>query len=209
MARPKNADSQDTWNRIIAATRQELTNGAAGSLDVSMRQVALTSGVSLGTIHYYFATKESLLEACLDAYYIALRELAVEFAADLSQGTRENARQLLSESVRRLYRFALSERARLRLLALTNTQRGHYHPFRMAHEREPYLAWFSTILTRLVDIDEAEVRATFTTMNHVIMQYVLCGDDDLVMVVGVGGDEGRRRIEDHVVRVALRLTLND
>src|SRR5512132_998619 len=124
MARPKNADSQDTWNRIIAATRQELTNGAAGSLDVSMRQVALTSGVSLGTIHYYFPTKESLLEACLDAYYIALRELAVEFAADLSQGTRENARQLLSESVRRLYRFVLSERARPRLLALTNTQRG-------------------------------------------------------------------------------------
>jgi AcrR family transcriptional regulator len=95
MARPKNADSQDTWNRIIAAARQEPTHDEGGGLDGSMRQVALISGVSLGTTHHYFPTKESLLEGCLDACYAALRELAGELAEGLSQGTRENARQLL------------------------------------------------------------------------------------------------------------------
>lgn len=75
MVRPKNEGSEETWNRIISAARQELTNDESGGIDVSIRQVALTSGASLGTIHYYFPTKESLLEACLDAYYVALCEL--------------------------------------------------------------------------------------------------------------------------------------
>ena len=204
MVRPKNADSEETWNRIISAAREELINDENGGIDVSVRQVALTSGVSLGTIHYYFPTKESLLEACLDAYYVALRDLAGDLAERVSQGTRENARGLIDDCLRRIYRFALSERPRLKLRAATNTQRGHLHPLRELHERGPYLEWFTPILARLVDIDAGEVRMVFQTMTFVVMHYVLLCDAELEQIVGIGGDVGRQRAEDHIVRVALR-----
>ena len=37
------------------------------------------------------------------------------------------------------------------------------------------------------------------------MHYVLLCDAELEQIVGVGGDVGRQRAEDHVVRVGLRL----
>lgn len=205
MVRPKNADSEETWNRIIDAARQELISDAGGGIDVSVRQVALTAGVSLGTIHYYFPTKEALLEACLDAYYVALRELAGELAERVGRATRETARDELDDCLRRTYRFALSERPRLKLRAATNTQRGHLHPFRDEHVRGPYLDWFTPILARLVDVGAGEVRMAFQTMSFVVMHYVLLCDAELEQIVGVGGDAGRQRVEDHVVRVGLRL----
>ncbi|APR88356.1 hypothetical protein A7982_13705 [Minicystis rosea] len=198
MVRPKNADSEETWNRIIAAARQDLTHDESGAIDISMRQVALTSGVSLGTIHYYFPTKEALLDACLDAYYASLRELAVELATRIGQGTRENGRALLDECVRRVYRFALSERPRLKLRARMNTQRGHLSPNLDVHERD----WFTPLLAPLTDVAPSELRMAFQTMTFVIMHHVLLSDAELVQIVGVGGDAGRQRIEDHIARVA-------
>lgn len=209
MVRPKDADSEETWNRIIAAARQELVDDEGGGIDVSLRQVALTAGTSLGTIHYYFPTKESLLEACLEAYYVALGELAGDLAERAGRGTRETARDMLDDGLRRIYRFALSERPRLRLRAATNTQRGRLHPFRDEHVRGPYLDWFTPILERLVDVDAGEVRMVFQTMSFVVMHYVLLCDAELEQIVGVGGDAGRRLVEDHVVRVGLRLVLKD
>jgi AcrR family transcriptional regulator len=209
MVRPKNADSEETWNRIIDAARQQLISDESGGIDVSVRQVALTAGVSLGTIHYYFPTKESLLEACLDAYYVALRELAGELALRIGQCTRATARDVLGDAVRRTYRFALSERRRLKLRAATNTQRGHLHPFRDEHVRGPYLDWFTPILAPLVDVDAVEIRMAFQTMSFVVMHYVLLCDAELEQIVGVAGDAGRQLVEDHVVRVGLRLIFVD
>ncbi len=205
MARTKNADCEETWNRIVAAARRALIEDESGGIDVSMRQVALTADTSLGTIHYYFPTKESLLEACLDAYYAALGELATQLAERTAQSSRETARDVLDDCVRRIYRFALSERPRLRLRAATNTQRGRLHPFRDEHVRGPYLDWFTPVLARLVDVCTSEVRMAIQTMSFVVMQYVLLCDAELEKIVGVGGDAGRRIVEDHVVHVALRL----
>jgi len=209
MVRPKDADSEETWNRIIAAAKQELVDDEGGGIDVSLRQVALTAGTSLGTIHYYFPTKESLLEACLEAYYVALGELAVDLAERTGRGTRETGRDVLEECTRRIYRFALSERPRLKLRAATNTQRGRLHPFRDEHVRGPYLDWFTPIIERLADVDAGEVRMAIQTMSFVVMHYVLLCDAELEQIVGVGGDAGRRLVEDHVVRVGLRLILKD
>jgi hypothetical protein len=42
-------------------------------------------------------------------------------------------------------------------------------------------------------------------MSFVIMHYVLLCDAELEQIVGAGGEVGRQRVEDHVVRVGLRL----
>ncbi len=207
MARPRDASSAATWQRIVTAAREELASDgeAAGANDLSLRQVARRSGVSLGTIHYYFETREALLEACLDTYYDALRDLAAELATALSVTTRETAREIIPKLLRRMFRFAYAERAQLKLRALTNSRRGHLHPHRDMHERGPYLEAFSQSIARLVDIDANGVRMVFQTMSFVVMQYVLLTDAEVEHIVGAGGDVGRQAIEDHVVSVGARL----
>ena len=201
--RPKNADSEDTWFRIVAAARQELVDDEQGGIDVSVRSVAQNAGVSLGTIHYYFPTKESLLEACLDAYYEALGKLAGEVMGTLQSATRETGRAAIESGLRSIYRFAISERARLRLRATNNAHRGRLHPDRHLHVRGPYLDGFTPMLTRLVDVDASEVRMTFQTITFVVMQYVLLTDEEIEQIAGKPGDEGRRVLEDHIVRVGV------
>ena len=203
--RPKNADSEDTWFRIVAAAREELVDDEQGGIDVSVRSVATNAGVSLGTIHYYFPTKESLLEACLDAYYEALGKVAAEVATTIQGATRETAKEAIGQGVRSIYRFALSERARLRLRATNNAHRGRLHPDRHLHVRGPYLDTFTALLAPLVDADTEEIRLTFQTLTFSVMQYVLLSDEEIVQIAGKSGDEGRRVLEDHVVRVGTRM----
>lgn len=205
--RPKNADSSDTWDRILAAARSVL--GEAEESEISLRDVARTAGVSLGTVHYYFASKEALLEACLDQYYERLGALALEVAKDLSEATRENGREVIERGLRRIYRFAVSERHQLRLRARTNGMRGRLHPDRHVHVRGPYLDTFSGLLAPLVGRPTNEVRLTFQSMTYVVMQYVLLWDEEVTQFAGVGGDAGRDVIEDHIAQLCLRaLTLN-
>lgn len=210
MARPRDASSAETWHRIVSAAREELAcdGEASGANDLSLRQVARRSGVSLGTIHYYFETREALLEACLDVYYESLRDLATDLATQLGAATRENGREVIANGLRRMYRFGHAERAHLKLRALTNSRRGHLHPQRDAHERGPYLEAFSQIIVRLVDVDASAVRMTFQTMSFVIMQYVLLTDAEIEQIVGAGGEAGRQAIEDHVVTVGCRLVFD-
>lgn len=200
MARPKDADSEKTWNRIVDAARRELLESREQSPDVSMRQVAALAGVGTGTIQYYFPTKESLLEACLDAYYVAL-DLLVRDLAGAAAGAAADPRAFMEIAARRLYRFVLAERASLKLRAVTNAYRGGLP----AERRSMYPRDLLTALAPMLGIDADELELTIQTMTFVMMQYALLGEDDIVALTGHGGEVGRRALEDHVVRVALRL----
>lgn len=205
--RPKNADSAETWDRIVVAARRQLTDDEAGGLDVSVRNVATEADVSLGTIHYYFPTKDALLEACLDAYYDDLGKLAASLMLALHGTTRDTARATIDESIRSIYRFAVSERQRLKLRASTNAARGMLHPDRHAHVRGPYLDSFTPIIAQLTGAAPQHVRMTFQTLTFAVMQYVLLCDAEIAQITGASGSEGRRRVEDHLVDISLRILL--
>ena len=202
MVRPKDACSEETWNRIVAAARQELIESDECEVDVSVRQVATRAGVSLGTIHYYFPTKESLLEACLDAYYARFGALVVELAP---LTTLPDGRFVIEQAARRIYCFAVSERHSLKLRARLNVQRGQLEPQRARHVRGPMLDAFASLLGNMGGLDVTEARLTIQTMTGLIMHLALLADADLEQIAGVGGEAGRRLVEDHVARVALRL----
>lgn len=202
--RPKNADKKETWDRIVAYAKLALEADETGQADLSLRQIAVSAGLSLGTIHYYFDTKEALLEACLDQYYESLGVLAAELAVEVGQARKETAKATLERCLRRIYRFALSERARLRLRARTNAVRGHLHPDRHVHVRGPLLDTFSAILAPLVGTDEQTIRLTFQSLTFVVMQYVLLADQELEQVTGLTGEAARQAIEDHIVVLAMR-----
>ena len=167
---------------------------------MSVRRVATLAGVGVGTIQYYFPTKESLLEACLDSYYAAL-DLLVRELAGAAAGAASDPRAFMELAARRLYRFVVSERASLKLRAITNAQRGGLP----AERRALYPSGLIAALSPMLGIDATELELTIQTMSFVMMQYALLGEDDVVGITGHGGDVGRRALEDHVVRVALRL----
>ncbi|MDC3959486.1 TetR/AcrR family transcriptional regulator [Polyangium jinanense] len=202
MVRPKDACSEETWNRIVAAARHELVETDDGEVDVAVRQVATRAGVSLGTIHYYFPTKESLLEACLDTYYERLGALVVELAA---LATQTDPRTLIEQAARRIYCFAVAERQSLKLRARLNAELGRLEPQRARHVRGPMLDGFASLIANMGGLDVAEARLTIQTMTGLIMHLALLADADLEQIAGAGGEAGRRIVEDHVARVALRL----
>jgi AcrR family transcriptional regulator len=200
MARPKDADSAKTWNRIVDAARRELFETPGGQPDVSVRKVATLAGVGIGTIHYYFPTKESLLEACLDQYY-AMLDVLVRELATAAAGAAADPHAFIEMAARRLYRFVVSERRSLKLRAITNAQRGGLPPER----RGLYPGNLAAVLATMLGIDAAETELTIETMNFVMMQYAVLDEDEVVRITRQSGDVARRAIEDHVVRVALRL----
>ena len=112
-----------------------------------------------------------------------------------------NPRAFMEVAARRLYRFVVSEHASLKLRAITNAQRGGLP----AERRALYPSGLVAALSPMLGIDAPELELTIQTMTFVMMQYALLGEDDVVLITGQGGDVGRRTLEDHVVRVALRL----
>ena len=47
--------------------------------------MAAGAGVSVGTVQYYFSSKEALLEGCLDGYHDRLREAAMGAMSSIGQ----------------------------------------------------------------------------------------------------------------------------
>ena len=207
MGRPTNADSAVTWDRIVVAAQAEIFENDDGMPDVSLRRVASAAGVSLGTVHYYFLTKEALLEACLDGYYERLAALVGELLTLGAARTPETKapRDVVSHAVRRIYRFACQERAFLRLRMATNATRGQFHPERQAQIVGPVLDTVVATLGPLVALDADEVRLVVQTVTYVVVRYALASPADLGFITGLGDGVAAERVEEHVVAVATRL----
>src|SRR5690606_2144803 len=99
---------------------------------ISMRAVAERAGVSLGTLQYYFVSKDALLEACLEGYYERLGVLVAEVFAYTSAHADKPIRELVRHAMLEHYRFVCRERALVELRLITNALRGELHPQRQA-----------------------------------------------------------------------------
>src|SRR5688572_2944393 len=88
MARPIDADAEATRARILE--NAALLFAEHGPGDVSIRAIAKRAGVSLGMVHHYFGSKESLYASCVDSMYAELRGLVFELR-DLTTSGRDVA----------------------------------------------------------------------------------------------------------------------
>ncbi len=73
------ADARKNYDQILGIARDLLATGGA---DASLRDVARTAGVGLGTMYRHFPTREALLEALLRASFDGLGERASELERD-------------------------------------------------------------------------------------------------------------------------------
>ena len=69
------ADAQKNYEHLLSVARELFTSHGA---DASLRDVARTAGVGLGTLYRHFPTREALLEVLLRASFDALTARAVE-----------------------------------------------------------------------------------------------------------------------------------
>lgn len=69
------ADARKNYDQVLAVARDLL---AAGGADASLRDIARTAGVGLGTLYRHFPTREALLEALLRTSFDQLTRRADE-----------------------------------------------------------------------------------------------------------------------------------
>ena len=146
MARPRNADGQRTRQAILDAALDLFA--AKGYFGTSLRDVATVVGVRESALYNYFAGKEALFDALLDAH----QTIKNERLAPLADGPIKDGRTLLLQLAQttldsyvepreeKLFRILMSDGIRL-----AKDGRLNLHE-RMGHGRERML----DIMSRLI-----------------------------------------------------------
>lgn len=200
MARPKDADSEQTVERIVAAALALLAEDGDPT-GLSLRAVAERAGVTKSTIGYYFGSKDELLETCLDGYYHRLAALG----ARLMQDTESVGRERIESGALELYRFVRRERALIALRLSTNSLRGELHPRRQSAVLAQLVRQAGQWLTRHVEVDAFDATLSIQAMASITSRFALMTDLEIEALTGKSGDEGREAVEGYVVRAARRL----
>ena len=146
MARPRNADGQRTRQAILDAALDLFAD--KGYFGTSLRDVASAVGVRESALYNYFAGKEALFDALLDAHQTTKRERL----APLAEGPIKDGRTLLVRLAQstldsyvepreeKLFRILMSDGIRLAKVGRLNLHE------RMGHGRERML----DIMSRLI-----------------------------------------------------------
>jgi AcrR family transcriptional regulator len=146
MARPRNADGQRTRQAILDAALDLFAD--KGYFGTSLRDVAAAVGVRESALYNYFAGKEALFDALLDAHQTSKRERL----APLAEGPIKDGRTLLLQLAQstldsyvepreeKLFRILMSDGIRLAKVGRLNLHE------RMGHGRERML----DIMSRLI-----------------------------------------------------------
>ena len=201
MARPVDADSAATYDGIVSSALAMLDEVGRPE-KLSMRNVASGAGCSLGTIQYYFGSKQQLLEACLDGYYGRLSALAGELTQSAQTLT---GRALVEHAARSFHRFASRERALIRLRISTRAGLGELHPARQPEFMGAIIAHAAQVLEPHVEVPLLDVRFAAQAVASIIVRLVLLDDEELEAMTGAKGAAARARLEDFVVSAARRL----
>ncbi len=204
MVRPRDADSAESYDGIVAAALAELRETRPRNA-ISMRRVAERAGVSLGAVQYYFENKETLLEACLDDYYGRLVATANRLVQDLAGGDLAPGEATIAHVMRTLYRFVREEEALIELRLITNALRGELHPRRQPEYMSTLIAQAARTLLPHVTVSELDVRLAVQMMAYSAIRMALMSESERQAVAGLEGAEADAVIEDFVVRAACRM----
>jgi AcrR family transcriptional regulator len=209
MARVKDASPAETYDAIIKAAHELIfAEGVERATHISMRKIASSAGVSFGTLSYYFPSKEELLERCLDAHYDRVDRLVEQIlehakATHAKTGKVEPV-EMVEYTIRQFYRLCAADRAELMLRSATNADRGALHPQRRVNALGRNVARGASVLAFFTGQQEDACRLVISSVMTLIVRYVTIDDDALTTLLGEATDASRRKLEDHVVELALR-----
>lgn len=208
MGRPANTDPAETRARIRAAAGALFAErGRAGA---SMRAVAASAGVTVGTIHHHFGDKEGLYRACVEAMYEELAALRGELAAvALGGGSLADG---IAEAVRRSFRFCCAHREAVRLATRDAVDRGEMDPRRRATLLLPALTEVTPVLAAVTGREEEDLRLVLRSVTLLAVRYAITAPAELAAVLGRSAPRTRadratleERVERHLVETAWAL----
>jgi len=198
MARPANANAEETRGRILnAASTLFAEHGRAGA---SVRAIAQAAGVNGAMVSHYFGGKDGLYSDCLDALYSELAEGQTLFIDTLQAGG--SVPDIVERTVRQAYRFAREKRGLIRLIMRHVLDQGEVDPERQAHLLVPFLVEVSGLLSAVSSRPQAELRLTLQSLIFLNVRYALSGEDELRLIAGGEGDV-IDRVGDHLAQLAL------
>ena len=207
MARPRNADPEQTRRRVLGAAAEAFT--AAGRDGASMRQIARGADVSIATIHYYFGSKERLFDAVMaDAWQtvggtMPMARVLLDLREAVRALTPDQVRQAVDDLVRSTFRQLRAERGALQLIMQSVLIEGALDASWREVAIDPFLDEMSELLTQPSGLVSAELRLRLQSLVALTSRYALSSDLELAMTTGAAtGAEGLSRTEEHLVSVA-------
>lgn len=198
--RPRDADSEQTHGRIMEAARALLHE--RGPDAVSLRGVARRAKMSVGTVSYYFSSREELVETCLDDHYQRLIAIASRHLDDLAAG--KALEQVIRDAARELYFFAFADRALIRLQLVTNAERGGLRPERLQGIHGKLLRTISVRAGPLLAAPRPWL--TIQTLVYAVARFATASSDERRLFTSAGSDdEANEIIADHIAELAVRM----
>ena len=202
MGRPANADSSATFENIRDAALRLLNR--EGMEAVSVRRVAKEAGVAMGTLRYYFPSRGALLEACLDSYHQRLVTLEEHMTAHLRNS--DDPRAAVADTIRAAFATIKMQPELQRLRLLTSMRQGELPKQRRIHLRGPFLRNAGAVLSEHSDNPANDMRMVVDSVMRLVAWYAACSDDETRDVSGEDSVEAaREKLQEHVIKVALRL----
>ncbi|MCA9633397.1 MAG: TetR/AcrR family transcriptional regulator [Myxococcales bacterium] len=183
MPRPVDADSAATFDRIVRAALAELTETVPRNA-ISMRKVGERAGVSLGTLQYYFESKDRLLEACLDGYYRDLAQEAQRLLSALASGPVPAGEAAIRGAVASMYHFIVRQRALIELRLITTSMRGELAPERQHEFMGTVIRDAAELLDPHVEIDRDELRLTIQFVSASLIRLALLSPSERIALTG-------------------------
>ncbi|MEM9692867.1 MAG: TetR family transcriptional regulator [Myxococcota bacterium] len=202
MARPKNADPEETQRRILVSAIEHF--GRHGLKATSLRTVAADAGVTFASVHHYFGAKTDLFERCLQTSYDRLRGLQPAILAALTD-VDEPADKVRCV-VRAAFDYASENQTSARFLLRVTLFDEVDNPLRLEAQTE-YLDAASTLLSPLVGRPADELRVPLQGLVFLLSRAAVMTSRDLDSIAGRSGNDARLGMREYVADVAVHTLL--
>lgn len=203
MARPINANAEETKQRILDAASKLFAEG--GFEGTSVRQIASSAGVSLGMIRHYYGSKEGLYRACIDSAYAIYESLAMGIQRRLADGGAPL--DVLCASVRDGFRFAHARRDACRLVLWSLMEQGAFRSSNYERLMVPFILDTARLMAPLMSREVGEMALALRTLIFLVTRYATADLDEVAMLLRAGKSSARgddatvTAIETHLVEL--------
>jgi AcrR family transcriptional regulator len=206
MARPVNANAEETRGRILDAASQLFArHGYEGA---SVRQIASAAGVSLGMIRHYFGSKDGLYDACIASAYGIYDELGRHVREELGN---DDPAKALAEAVRAGFRHARQHIWACRLVLWDMMQSDRWRSERNDEHMVPFILELATAMARPLGRPASELALATRTLIFLVVRYATADEDEIATLLAGGDPDAKAdettmsKVEEHLVDLAERL----
>lgn len=208
MARPVNADAEQTRQRILDAAAQLFATRGVGN--TSVRSIAGEAGVNAAMISHYFGGKDGLYRACMEAMYQELVSLRAALVDSAAQGGGLDA--VIDRLVRTGYRFAREHQVPIRLIMRSVVATGRVQPDWRETALVPFMGSAAELLGQMLERPGHTLRLPFQSIVFLIARYALADPEELAIIAGLDPDIDDRAdlhaaVESHLGDIANALFL--